>query len=152
MNSIYPRNRSFLLQTLCESNFRKLIQLVPDLRDIDQLTTGRAEDKPNLYLIPVEIGPYTTTLELSHRFDQTVEPLFEPAVKMRVYFDARSVEVLRDNERPMVKQALNKSASAKEIMNYKWELNYFLEKWLNHCLKDHYIFKNTENAESSIPA
>ncbi len=152
MLSVAPQNKSFLLQTLCESNYRKLKQLVPNLRYIDSHTTGQAKNRPNLYLIPLEIGPYTTTLELSHCFDQALQSFFEPALKLRIYFDAQSVEVLRDNARPMVQQALNKSASAQEVMDYKWELNYFFEKWLTHCLKDHYQFNRTENAQSSLLA
>ncbi|NTV79110.1 MAG: DUF1249 domain-containing protein, partial [Clostridiales bacterium] len=28
------------------------------------------------------------------------------------------------------------------IMDYKWRLNYFLSKWLDHCLQADYQFQN----------
>lgn len=140
------------MQTLCESNYRKLLLLIPNLNDLDSSSTGRAIDKPDLYLTPIEKGPYTMTLELSHCFGHDLKPFLEPALRLRVYFDARSAEVLRDHERPMINHAFDKSASAKEIMDYKWELNYFLEKWLNHCLKNHYAFQNSEPVKNRFPA
>lgn len=82
------------------------------------------------------------TLELSHCFDCIPEPFFEPALKLRVYFDARSIEVIRDHERLMVNHAIDRFAPAKEILNYKWNLNYFLDKWLTHCLQNNYHFNN----------
>lgn len=147
MRSIKPKNKSFLLQTLCESNYRKLLLLVPNLRELDGCSTGHAPDKPDLYITPIERGPYTMTLELSHCFNHELEPFFEPALRLRTYFDAKSTEVLRDHERPMINHAFDSSTPAKEIMDYKWELNYFLEKWLNHCLQNGYKFQTTTPAE-----
>jgi len=35
---------------------------------------------------------------------------------------------------------------SREIMNYKWRLNYFLQKWLDHCLKKDYLFSANAQA------
>jgi uncharacterized protein YqiB (DUF1249 family) len=150
MSTVSPNNKSFLLQTLCESNYRKLLRLIPNLRDLDNCSTGHALGKPDLYITLIEKGPYTMTLELSHCFGHDLDPFFEPAIKLRVYFDVQSAEVLRDHERPMVNHAFDQPVSAKKVMDYKWELNYFLEKWLNHCLKNDYKFQNNEPFKNSF--
>ncbi|MCK5871162.1 hypothetical protein BMR08_06325 [Methylococcaceae bacterium CS2] len=72
--------------------------------------------------------------------------LLEPAVKIRMYFDVCIAEVLRDYKRVEVATAIEDIGLSKEIMDYKWRLNYFLDKWLDHCLKTDYIFVSDEIA------
>lgn len=140
MRSISLQNKSLLLQTICENNYHKILRLTPHLREIETQTVGQSSDKPDLFLTPLKKGPYTMTLELSHCFDFNVESFFEPALKLRAYFDARSIEVIRDHERPLVNHAIASFAPANDILNYKWKFNYFLDKWLTYCLKNGYHF------------
>ena len=63
-----------------------------------------------------------------------------PAVKIRIYLDANLAEVLKDHARTDVSKVYKDPGQSIEIMNYKWRLNYFLQKWLDHCLKTNYEF------------
>lgn len=143
MSLLNPVNKSFCLYRLCESNYYKLVRLIPDLLQLDHSAIASAAGKPELHIRLVDRSPYTLTLELSHCFQENSKSLFEPAVKIRAYLDAKSVEVLADHNRPHLAQGAQPSMQADQIMDYKWSLNYFLDKWLNHCLRLGYRFEHS---------
>ncbi|MGX2040540.1 DUF1249 domain-containing protein [Methylocaldum sp. MU1018] len=136
MSIFQPAEKSFWLQKVCESNYEKLANLIPDLARIDETAVARVNGKPSLHLRLIERSPYTLTLELTHDFVRGVEP----AVKIRVSLDAKTAEALSDHCRPLVLDALRDEPSAKSVLDYKWSLNYFLTRWLDHCLQSDYRF------------
>ena len=143
MNGIYnvrPINKSLCLEQLCESNYGKLLRLIPNLLGFKRNAIGYCNTQPNLHLKIIERAPYTITLELSHHFSQKPSTFLEPAVNIRIYLDARLVEVLHDHERTHVSLTITDPGLCSEIMDYKWSLNYFLDKWLDHCLQADYHF------------
>jgi uncharacterized protein YqiB (DUF1249 family) len=140
MGKINPVNKSFCLDQIYESNYRKLLRLIPNLPSIKRDAIGYSAGKPALHLEIIERSSYTITLQLSHCFDKDLDYFFAPAVKIRMYQDARLAEVIRDHARTDVFKTINKLEQKKEVIEYKWSLNYFLEKWLNHCLKTAYRF------------
>jgi uncharacterized protein YqiB (DUF1249 family) len=141
MGRIEPLNKSLCLEYLCASNYQKLLRLIPELTALEQAAVGYARGKPDLRLTILEKAPYTLTLQLSHCFTlQNFGPLFEPALNIRVYLDAQLAEVLRDHARCDAARAIKNPGKSREIMDYKWTLNYFLQKWLDHCLQMRYRF------------
>ncbi len=140
MSQLRPVNTSLCLEKICESNYQKLFRLIPNLCSFDKNAIGRTENKPALYLDVLERNPYTLTIELSHCFNRRITELIEPGVKIRVYLDAQLVEVIRDHARPAVESVYKNPGRLREIQDYKWRLNYFLQKWLDHCLKTEYRF------------
>lgn len=145
MSQIRPVNTSLCLEKICESNYQKLFRLIPNLRSFKNSAIGRTANKPALHLDVLERNPYTLTIELSHSFSRPLSELIVPAVKIRVYLDAQLAEVIRDNDRPAVDRVYQDPGRAREIQDYKWRLNYFLEKWLDHCLKTDYQFSVAEH-------
>ena len=145
MSFVNPINKSYCLEIICESNYQKLLRLVPDLLSFKESATGIAHHQSNLYLKVLALSPYTMTIELSHCFNTPSDRFVEPALHIRLYLDAQIAEVLNDHNRPQVTQVYKNPSLSTEIMNYKWRLNYFLQKWLDHCLKKQYQFdpKNT---------
>jgi uncharacterized protein len=145
MSQFQPVNTSWCLEQLCESNYLKLLRLIPDLADFEQMAVGTTLQHPALYVEIIERSPYTLTLELSHRFQQTgADASAKPSVKIRVYWDVRLAEVLRDYERQAVDRVYPNPGRVLEIQEYKWRLNYFLQKWLDYCLKSQYRFRHCE--------
>ncbi len=143
MSLLHPVNTSVCLEQLCESNFQKLFCLIPDLCSFQNQATGKTLNKPTLYLKIIDRSKHTLTVELSHHFNRNLENLMAPAVKIRIYLDANLAEVLKDHARTDVSQVYKDPGQTVEIMNYKWRLNYFLQKWLDHCLKTEYEFRST---------
>ncbi len=149
-----PQEKSYWLAKICEANYERLLRLFPDLAGMDAGAVADADGKPSLHLELLEQSPYTLTLELSHCFSKGFEALLEPAVKIRVYLDARAAEVLSDHARPRVHEALKPEIKSREVMDYKWSLNYFLTRWLDHCLASNYRFSaaRTEREIHEEPA
>ena len=141
MGFVNPVNKSFCLEQICESNFQKLLKLIPDLFTFKESAIGLvAAHNTMLHLKVLERTPYTMTVELSHCFTKkNLEEFLEPAVKIRIYLDAQLAEVISDHVRASVAQVFKDPGLSREIMNYKWRLNYFLQKWLDHCLKKDYL-------------
>ena len=141
MVHINPVNKASCLEWICESNYRKLLKLIPDLLSLNKTVVGKALKKPDLQLEIIERSPHTLTIQLSHCFNQAPDDLMTPDVKVRVYLDAQLAEVLRDCVRSNVSRVFKDPGQTTEILDYKWRLNYFLEKWLDHCLQINYQFQ-----------
>jgi uncharacterized protein YqiB (DUF1249 family) len=148
MSRFSPRNKSYWLAKLCEANYDRLIQLVPDLEHLQESVRASVHGKPALYLRLLDRSPYTLTVELTHAFGWTIEP----AVRIRVYLDARAVEVLSDHCRPEVREVFRKQMRPQDVLDYKWSLNYFLSRWLDHCLQSDYRFTAKAPAACASPA
>lgn len=148
MSQLRPVNTSLCLEKICESNYQKLFRLIPNLRALQKTAVGRTTQRPALQLDILERNPYTLTIELSHCFSQPLAELLAPAVRIRIYLDAQLAEVIHDNDRPAVARVYQDPGRALEIQEYKWRLNYFLQKWLDHCLKTDYRFENASDCVS----
>ena len=143
MSLLHPVNTSHCLEKLCESNYQKLFCLIPDLCSFQNHATGETTNKPALHLKIIDRSKHTITVELSHCFNKNMDNLMAPAVKIRIYLDANLAEVLKDHARTDVSKIYTDPGQTVEIMNYKWRLNYFLQKWLDHCLQTNYEFRST---------
>jgi uncharacterized protein YqiB (DUF1249 family) len=141
MSLVHPVNTSLCLEKLCESNFQKLFSLIPNLCSFNHQAVGKVGNKPRLYLHITERTKHTLTVELSHRMTENLGEFMSPSIKIRIYLDANLVEVLRDYVRPRVSRVYKDPSQSVEIMNYKWRLNYFLQKWLDYCLHTRYQFQ-----------
>jgi uncharacterized protein len=140
MSFLNPINKSLCLEQVCASNYEKIFRLIPDLCAVNGNAIGLAANNTTLHLQIIEQTPYTMTIELSHCFSKKPDELLEPAVRIRLYLDAQLAEVLSDHARLCVTQVFRDFGLCREIMNYKWRLNFFLEKWLDHCLTKNYQF------------
>lgn len=143
MSQVNPVNKAQCLELLCESNFEKLFRLIPNLLRLRRSAIGRTDKKPELHLDILESSSHTLTIELSHCFNQQLQEFMEPAVKIRIYLDAGLAEVIRDHARHDVSRVYQCPSKTIEIRDYKWKLNYFLQKWLDHCLQTKYDFSET---------
>jgi len=138
MPTLRPTHPLRTLQELCESNYRKLRRLIPDLAAIDDEAVACQGGRPALHLKLLDRAPYTVLLELSYCFrPDDADPSFEPALLLRVYLDAGMVEVIADHERPQLR--IDRPVD-REVLEHKWQMNYFLDKWLDHCLQRGYRF------------
>ncbi len=145
MSLVHPVNTSFCLEKLCESNYQKLFSLIPELCSFQDKAMGKTARKPPLYLTIIDRTNHTLTIELSHRFNTNIENFATPAVIIRIYLDANLAEVIKDHARTDVSKVYRDPGQCVEIMDYKWRLNYFLQKWLDHCLQDNYKFQSIEH-------
>ncbi len=147
----YPRRTFAALMSLYEANYARLLALVPHLHTIAACAApqvaAHAEGTPDLYLEVLERTRYTTTLLLTYYFTHDGGRVAEPDARVRVYHDARLVEVLscRDGRSPGAR-----TADTADVLPERWEANLFLEKWLNYSLEQGRRFRPA--ARAAVPA
>ena len=127
--------RSFAgLMELYEQNYLRLRNLAPDLAVADEMVSSVPEHQ-DLYLSVTERCPYTTMLRLTYRFDdEQGKALFEPDLHLKVYHDARVVEVMQYHSRSRGPMLIG------DLIEKKWMMNRFLYKWLGYCqYQGHYF-------------
>lgn len=130
------------LMTLCEDNYRYLLNLVPQLRRLQGEHRSTCPDHQDLHLTIVEQTPYTTLLRLTYHFTLDDGRTADPDALLRVYHDARQVEVedLRQQNLPT-----ERAYEAPGLLN-KWRLNMFVSRWLLFCVRQGHLFVDDVSA------
>lgn len=135
------------LMGLCEENYVLLSRLAPGLSSRHGRLVSRVKGSVDLELTIEAQSPYTTLLRLTHVFGHAgmggLDLGSDPDVQLRVYHDARQVEVLHLRQTALPLHA-NYQPPA---LDSKWRLNLFLAKWLAYCLHQGHWF----GAASAIP-
>jgi uncharacterized protein YqiB (DUF1249 family) len=87
----------------------------------------------DLYLEIQEQSRYTTLARLTHLFSaqDVCDPHADPDACLRIYHDARQVEVLKLEQSVLPLRA----GYAHPALVDKWQANLFLSKWLSFCLR-----------------
>jgi len=127
------------LMSLCEDNFRLLARLFPDLHQARGCYDSELDAGLRLHLQILDQAPYTTTVRFTYLFDNCIDASSEqpdPDARLRVYHDARQVEVLdlRQTALPLY------SGYQFPALRAKWKANLFLSKWLSYCLSEGHKF------------
>ncbi|MCU7960189.1 MAG: DUF1249 domain-containing protein [gamma proteobacterium symbiont of Bathyaustriella thionipta] len=120
------------LVELCQENYALLLQLVPALQQQRELVTHKACSSiggAELRLKVLEQTPYTSLIHLTHIFSAAGNNS-EPDAVMRVYHDARQVEI-----QSLHGIAVPHNVSLHEdVLTRKWQQAQFLSRWLRFSL------------------
>jgi len=131
---------------LCEENYSLLCRLAPGLSRRQGLLMSRVEGAVDLQLTIESQSPYTTLIRLTHVFGggDLGRSAFgsDPDVRLRVYHDARQVEVLDLRQTALPLHADYQPPA----LDSKWRLNLFLGKWLAYCLHQGHRFSAVSTA------
>lgn len=136
----HTRNLTTLMD-LYERNYACLRKLIPDLEGIKDTAVSQAGGSPDLHLRLVERSRFTTTLCLTYFFAvEDGSPIADPGLQVRVYHDAKLVEAMASRYRPGIGSMPPGCIAKLPILDWKWEINLFLDKWLNYCLAQGHRF------------
>jgi len=128
-----PRSFAGLME-LYEQNYMRLRNIAPDLKVADEMISS-VPDHQDLYLSITRRCRYTTMLRMTYQFEAGGELLFEPDLHLKVYHDARVVEVQQLQSRSHGPLFLA------DLIEQKWMMNRFLYKWLGYCLYQGHYFQ-----------
>lgn len=130
------------LMSLYESNYLRLLYLLPELERLDGCYRSTVAGDCNLYVEVLERCRYTVTLSLTYYFDTDGGRVADPDLKVRVYLDGRLAEALslggdyRHNE---LRRLMQKH---REELDTRWRRNMILNKWLDYLLEQgHLVFE-----------
>lgn len=137
------------LMAIYEQNYKYICELLDDLDIVRKESVSRIPAHLPLRLKVLERFRYTTTLSLTYLFRESGIPQTDPDIVVRVYHDAEVAEVLGVGEAAHSYSAPSSSQPVDGwVLERKWQLNRFLEKWLEYCLACGHRF----SAEHSEPA
>ncbi|MBT3308489.1 MAG: DUF1249 domain-containing protein [Gammaproteobacteria bacterium] len=128
------------LMGLYEENSSLLFRLIPEIRSLEVGSEQQLENPLPLILKIQEQSPYTTTLNLTHRFIGESGEEEEPSAKIRLYYDSDQAEVLSMSQGESLRSFLSLIKSGEENLDARWRLNLFLNHWLRYCLEQGYQF------------
>ena len=132
---------------LYENNYMLVRLLAPELRQFSEdCYLSRVAGCLDLELSQIEHNRYTSTFNLTYRFNQPGRSAREPDLTIRLYHDARACEVISgliNSRRSDQRRVRNLDESRR--------LNRFLYKWIRYCLHQGHAFCGA-NAIDSVDA
>ncbi|WP_428086977.1 DUF1249 domain-containing protein [Candidatus Thioglobus sp.] len=115
---------------LFESNYAKIFKLIPLLKQTAHHSIIHHPTLPDLHLKVDQRFKHTGIFTLTHILDKGAH---KPDIKFKVYFDASLLEVISVCNETTLNSNHPHLAQCDDL-NIQWELNLFIEKWLDYCL------------------
>ena len=115
-----------------ESNYLRLMRLIPELERLDGCFRSRVAGDCELFVDVLERCRYTVTLSVTYFFEGENGRVADPDMTVRAYLDGRQAEAmsLSGNHRHAALRALAKAHRAE--LNARWKRNVVLNKWLEY--------------------
>ena len=130
-----PRIKTLLLAALprlYEQNYRGLLQLIPDLKNMRLQSRLTLNDIEHLQITIREQCPYTTVIDISHLLEHSLVP--DLTMTIRVYHDARMAEVIRYQRHSRFKPSYRYPNESMYQPLEKRQINLIFDDWLKHCI------------------
>lgn len=128
------------LMALYESNYIKLNLLVGDPGEVGDLRLSTTPDDLDLYLVVESTSRYTQVLRLTYWFDEGGDFVADPDLVIRVYLDARMVEVAGWAEHHRHAMLRSLADRFPRELNRRWSHNMMLSKWLDYLIDARHSF------------
>jgi len=115
-----------------ESNYLRLMRLIPELERLDGCFRSRVAGDCELFVDVLERCRYTVTLSLTYFFEGENGRIADPDITVRAYLDGRLAEAmsLSGDHRHSELRRLAKAHRAE--LNARWRRNVVLNKWLEY--------------------
>ena len=120
------------LMALYESNYLRLLHLVPDLATIDGCYRSRVAGDCDLHFDVIERCRYTVTLSLTYHFDTPAGRVADPDMRVRAYLDGQLAEAMRVSGPQQHAELKRLFAAHSHELNERWRRNTVLNKWLEY--------------------
>jgi hypothetical protein len=125
--------KSFVgLMALYESNFLRLLRLIPEIDGLDGCFRSRVAGDCDLFVEIIETSRYTVTLSLTYHLPTDEGLLADPDMTVRVYLDGQQAEVLAIGERQRHAALKRLVLEHREELDRRWRFNVVLNKWLEY--------------------
>ena len=127
------RPNSFVgLMALYESNYLRLLRVIPGIERLDGCFLSRVADECDLYVEIIDSSRYTITLSLTYRLATDEGMLLDPDMTVRMYLDGQQAEVLAIGEKQRHEALRRLAFEHREELDRRWRYNIVLNKWLEY--------------------
>ncbi len=120
------------LMTLYESNFIRLLKIIPDIQNIDGCFKSRGTDSSELSVEVLETSKHTVTLSITYILNTYEGFLSDPDMVVRAYLDGKQAEVLNIRKGKKIGALQRFVIEHKKELDRRWRLNIILNKWLEY--------------------
>ena len=120
------------LMALYESNYLRLLRLIPELDRIDGCFHSRVAGDCDLHVEILERCRYTVTMSLTYHLETDDGLLIDPDMTVRAYLDGKLAEVMAIGEcqrHTTLRQLVREHGRE---LDRRWRLNIVLNKWLDY--------------------
>ena len=125
--------RSFVgLMALYESNYLRLLRLMPEVARLDGCFRSSIAGDCDLHVEILERCKYTVTLSLTYHLETDDGLLIDPDMTVRVYLDGQLAEVLAIGERQVHTALRRLVLEHRDELDRRWRRNVVLNKWLDY--------------------
>ncbi|MCH9693864.1 MAG: DUF1249 domain-containing protein [Gammaproteobacteria bacterium] len=120
------------LMALYESNYLRLLRLIPEIDRLDGCYHSRVAGDCDLHLEFIERSRHTVTLSLTYHLKTDEGLLIDPDMTVRLYTDCRLAEAMAigDQQRHVALQRL--AREHRNELGLRWRRNIILNKWLEY--------------------
>ena len=132
----------------CESNYYKLMRLMPDLDtcDLRRFQVSWHQHRAQVEIRVEERFAYTSTLRVEQRYEDN-RWVQMPALIVRLYHDARMAEVICRKQRRQLQGRYSYPNAQMHQPDEKAQLNRYLGEWLSQCLLHGHSSESRSNAD-----
>jgi uncharacterized protein YqiB (DUF1249 family) len=120
------------LMALYESNYLRLLRLIPELERLDGCFHSRVAGDCDLFVEIVEQSRYTVTLSLTYRFETADGMLADPDMTVRAYLDGQQAEVTDIGNWRRHAELRRFVREQDRELDIRWRRNIILNKWLEY--------------------
>lgn len=125
--------RSFVgLMALYESNYLRLLRLLPEIDRLDGCFRGRVAGDCDLHVEILERRRYTVTLSLTYHLETDDGLRLDPDILVRVYLDGQLAEAMAIGKQQRHAAMRRLMCVHREELDRRWRRNIVLNKWLDY--------------------
>ena len=127
--------RSFVgLMSLYESNYLRLLNVIPELDRIDGCFRSVVAGDCCLHVEILERCRYTITLSLTYQFESDDGLIADPDMQVRAYLDGQLAEVLSFRGDVRHEELRRLVRMHRQDLDVRWQRNVVLNKWLEYLI------------------
>ena len=130
--TIVKRGSFVGLMALYESNYLRLLRLMPELTRLDGCFRSRVAGDCDLHVDVLERCRYTVTLSLTYHFETDDGLLVDPDMTVRVYLDGQLAEAMAIGQRQRHRALKQLVHEHRTELDRRWQRNCVLNKWLEY--------------------
>lgn len=134
-----------------EGNYRRLLCILPELREIRGTVVSSLHDRPVLFIDVTEQCRYTSTLTIIHYLSLDNRQVADMFMKVRVYHDARLAEVIAYQRHSRFLPVYDYPNRRMYQPYEKRQVNLFLREWLQFCLRHGCRFLSSPSRRGGAP-
>jgi len=122
------------LMALYESNYLRLLRLIPELHRLDGCYRSSVAGDCDLHLEILERSRYTVTMNLSYVFCDGDKQVADPDMLIRVYLDGQMAEAMHDSGKYAHDTLRRFSRALRGELDSRWRRNIILSKWSEYLM------------------